>query len=270
LAGCGITILEKSPAEVVKSAYTAGNQGRYSEAESYLSTEAEAAVKSQLGAMGGGVKGVWDHNTRNGTIDRIEILSEEVRGEGATVHFRLHFKDGNTKEDGEPLIKEKGHWKITIGNVPPLAAAQPGAPSPPGSQIPALDLRSDPQPLLGEWRNIDTSDRATFTTLDLVLVKETGKLSVSVWQRTCCIDGAPTETAWPWTNDVSLSAGAVTANWDSAPGIAHGIKLFLLPQPDGRVRVTNSVSYPEGFFVKVGSEEEANKNVGEGNRRLQR
>jgi len=113
-SGCD-SIGGKSPSQVVVAAHMAANEGKYSEAEKYMSSEVINAMKSGLGALAGGWKGAWDKTTRNGTIQKIEILKEEVRGEGATVHFRIHFKDGKTKDDDEPLIKENGQWKITIG-----------------------------------------------------------------------------------------------------------------------------------------------------------
>jgi hypothetical protein len=103
-----------SEVEVVVTAYMAANDGKYSEVEKYMSSDAINAIKSDLGALAGGMKGVWDKTTRNGTIQMIEILKEEVRGEGATVYFRIHFKDGKTEDGNEPLIKEDGQWKITI------------------------------------------------------------------------------------------------------------------------------------------------------------
>jgi len=104
-----------SPSEVVIAAFMAANQGIYSEAEKYLSSAVINAVKTGWGNDAGGLKGIWDRVTRNGTMDRIEILKEEIRGEGATVYFRIHFKDGATKNEDEPLIKENGQWKITLG-----------------------------------------------------------------------------------------------------------------------------------------------------------
>ena len=112
--GCN-SIGQKSPSEVVIAAYMAANEGKYSEAEKYLSSEVMNAMKGGIGALAGGMKGAWDKTTRNGTIEKIEILKEEVRGEGANVFFKIHFKDGKTKDDDEPLIKEDGRWKITIG-----------------------------------------------------------------------------------------------------------------------------------------------------------
>jgi hypothetical protein len=72
-------------------------------------------MKGDLGALVGGMKGAWDKATRNGSIERIEILREEVRGEGANVYFRIHFKDGSRQDTDEKLLKENGVWKITLG-----------------------------------------------------------------------------------------------------------------------------------------------------------
>ncbi len=115
-SGCG-SIGQKSPSEVVIAAIhgCVTNENKYSEAEKYMSSEVINAMKGGLWALAGGWKGAWDEATRNGTIQKIEILKEEVRGEGAEVDFRIHFKDGKTKDDDEPLIKEDGKWKITIG-----------------------------------------------------------------------------------------------------------------------------------------------------------
>lgn len=110
----GCKKMGKSPSQVVKAAYMVANESKYSEADKHLSSEILNVMKGGLGALAGGTKGVWDKATRNGTIERIEILKEEIRGEGAIVHFRLYFKDGSTKGDDEPLIKENGVWKITI------------------------------------------------------------------------------------------------------------------------------------------------------------
>ena len=62
----------------------------------------------------------WGELTRNRTIIRIEILDERRSGEGAEVGFRVHFKDGSTKEDIESFIKQEGEgeeeerWKLFV------------------------------------------------------------------------------------------------------------------------------------------------------------
>ena len=81
-----------------------------------LSEDAKRAIKGDLGQLAGGFKSICDKNTRDGTITRVDIQKEEVRGEGATVVVKISFKDGTSKDDDKnSLIKEKGSWKLTIG-----------------------------------------------------------------------------------------------------------------------------------------------------------
>lgn len=114
VAACD-SIVDKSPAETVAAAYMAANEGRYSEAKEYLSSAVIKVAEGDLGALAGGLRGMWDEITRNGTIREIEVLSEEVRGEGATVRFKIHYEDGRTKNEDEPLVQEDGQWKLDVG-----------------------------------------------------------------------------------------------------------------------------------------------------------
>src|SRR6185503_15401863 len=51
---------------------------------------------------------------RNGTIAKVEIVKEEVRGEGAVVTANISFKDGPPlQDDRTELIKEDGSWRLT-------------------------------------------------------------------------------------------------------------------------------------------------------------
>jgi hypothetical protein len=57
-----------------------------------------------------------DRKSRNGSIIRVDITKEEIRGESATVTANIAFKNGSTKNnDKTHLIKEKGSWKIALG-----------------------------------------------------------------------------------------------------------------------------------------------------------
>jgi hypothetical protein len=103
-----------SPSETVKAFYDAANRGKYDEARKYLSSEFLKALDGALGAKGGGTRGILDRATRDGTIEKVEVIKEEIRGDGAIVHMKLHLKGGNTELENPPLIKEKGAWKITI------------------------------------------------------------------------------------------------------------------------------------------------------------
>ena len=109
---------KSSPSDVVLKAYKAANEGKYAEVEKYLSFDTVDAIKAatkEFGSWVGGMKGIWDEWTRKRTIERLEKLNEEIRGDRAKVYFRIHFKDGSAKDDDVNLIKEGGQWKIKAG-----------------------------------------------------------------------------------------------------------------------------------------------------------
>lgn len=113
----GTSPFQKSPGEVVKAFYAAANEGRYSDAKGLLSEDARKAIDGELGQLSGGFKKFCDENTKDGTISQVEILSQEIRGEGATVVDKITYKNGSVKDgDKNSLILEKGSWKLTIGD----------------------------------------------------------------------------------------------------------------------------------------------------------
>jgi hypothetical protein len=95
----------------------AADEGNCSEAEKYMSSEVINAIRERPWEFEGGWKGLCDKITRNGTIQKIEILHGDAGGRfGAVVYFRIHFKDGETKDDSECLIEQGGQWKITFSH----------------------------------------------------------------------------------------------------------------------------------------------------------
>ena len=204
LQGC--KLIGESPSEVVEAAYMAANRGEYSEAEHHLSSEALNAMKGTLGILAGGMKEVWDRETKNGSIDRIEIVGEQIRGEGAAVYCRFHYKDGSTKDSSESLIKENGVWKITIGTPPPLAT--PGAtvrPSSPARQAPSPTQRLA-EGLAGVWKNQDTN---TSGVTKLEIKQEGTELIVHAWGR--C---QPEDCDWGTEKGI-LNEGIATVVWNT-------------------------------------------------------
>jgi len=101
-------IIKKGPPEVVKAFFAAANDGRYSDAERYLTASAKALM-----VLAGGIKKFADTETRDGKLDSVEILQQETRGQGAKIHYRLRYKDGQTKDDDASLIVEDGEWRIS-------------------------------------------------------------------------------------------------------------------------------------------------------------
>lgn len=114
LAGCGSGILGSTPSSVVKDSYIACNAGEYSKAKSYFTKDVQNLLDGTIGTAAGGIKRACDEGSHNGNISKVDITSEKIRGEGATVIADIHFKDGTTnKGDVTQLIKENGVWKIS-------------------------------------------------------------------------------------------------------------------------------------------------------------
>lgn len=100
----------QSPSTAVREAYQECNDGHYSDAAKLMSKDLIASASQT-----GGVKGLCDLNTRNGTIQNIEVGAEEIRGEGVIVPLTLTFKDGTKNENFRaPAIKEDSKWKVTL------------------------------------------------------------------------------------------------------------------------------------------------------------
>jgi len=104
LSGCG----GGGPSGTVKAWFNAMNDAKYSEAIEYL-----GAGLVEVGKIDGG-KSMSDEMTHQGTMTKLEIVSEEVRGEGATVKVRVHFKDGGVEDQDVSLVKKDGKWKVTM------------------------------------------------------------------------------------------------------------------------------------------------------------
>ncbi len=96
------------PTGTVKAWFNAMNAGKYSDAIKFL-----GPGLAEYGKLDGG-KSMSDEMTHSGTMTKLEIISEEVRGEGATVKARVHFKDGGVQDQEVSLVKQDGKWKVTI------------------------------------------------------------------------------------------------------------------------------------------------------------
>jgi hypothetical protein len=109
IQGCGSP---STPSEAFKTTLLKANQGKYSEIDDSLSDEGRKFAQAL-----GDRSMMWDVLTRKGTIKNVEVLKEEIRGEGATLRFRLTFKDGGTAEGEERFVKEKGVWKSSFQGI---------------------------------------------------------------------------------------------------------------------------------------------------------
>jgi hypothetical protein len=101
------------PGEVVEAALMAANEGRYQEANSYLSESARRASEALGAVLGIQLQESWDNETRHGQLRAVRIDKVDVLGEGAVVEYTLVYNDGDTSSDDVRLIKEHGEWKAS-------------------------------------------------------------------------------------------------------------------------------------------------------------
>jgi len=101
-----------SPAEVIKTFYLACNNGNYSVAEQFLVPEVNRVLTRHIGAVDGGLHEICDEATKQGHLQRVEILQQDVRGEVAKVRYRLYYADGSAIEESQGLVAKRWVWKI--------------------------------------------------------------------------------------------------------------------------------------------------------------
>jgi hypothetical protein len=102
-----------SPAEVIKTFYSACNSGNYSVAEGLLVPEANRALNRHIGAVGGGLREICDEETKQRHLQKVEILHQEIRGDIAQVRYMLYYADGSAIEDSQGLVVKHWAWKIS-------------------------------------------------------------------------------------------------------------------------------------------------------------
>ena len=121
-AGCS-SESQGQPADVIEAFYDAANKGNYEEARQYLSETVLGNLASPDAAKAGGLKGVLDKYTRNGTLVDVEVGEVTLDDDGASCTVRKRFQDGSTKEFPVLLVDEDGQWKISWRDAKPKLLA---------------------------------------------------------------------------------------------------------------------------------------------------
>jgi hypothetical protein len=98
-----------TPKDAVKAFFDAAQRGKCSETRSLFTDEALALLRQRLGSL----DAYCQAQTRDRTVQGLEIVSEEVEGEAARVRYRLTFRKG-VVIDYEELIRREGAWKLTV------------------------------------------------------------------------------------------------------------------------------------------------------------
>ncbi|MGW1564783.1 hypothetical protein ACWCQ1_51565 [Streptomyces sp. NPDC002144] len=114
LTACGKESSKKeneseSPSDSLTSLFEHASNNEYSNMEQYISTNILNAMESN----GYGMNAYAADITDNGSIESIEVLSEEIKGEGATIKYKEIYTDGSEKDNIVSLTKEDKNWKVS-------------------------------------------------------------------------------------------------------------------------------------------------------------
>ena len=102
------TLTQKSPSETVKSFIMAANAAEYSEARKFLTSSSSKNFDNIIVTAFGGFNNFCDDFTKDGSVDKVEIISEESRGEKSSVDYIIYYKTGEKDNDRCNLILEDG------------------------------------------------------------------------------------------------------------------------------------------------------------------
>lgn len=93
------------PAETFAAFYRAANRAAYTEAESYFTPEALKKIQ--------GFRKFCDSETAGRTLERFEILKEEVKGDIAEVRVELYYANEGLALHLARLQRRDGVWRIS-------------------------------------------------------------------------------------------------------------------------------------------------------------
>lgn len=110
VSSCGL--MDSGPASTVKAFYKETETGKLTEAvERVTGPAVQMMGKEKLKA---GLALQTEKIKQKGGIKSIEIKSEEINGEMATVEALLTYGDGSTETDKEKLVKGEKGWLIVV------------------------------------------------------------------------------------------------------------------------------------------------------------
>jgi hypothetical protein len=109
LFACGSAV--SSPAQTPGERLVAGMElirdGKPQDLEALVVSDDRLGVAMFSGVYASG----WAHE---GGLNRVEVLSEDINGDSATVGARFHFVNGNTDDLTYRLAREDDVWKIIL------------------------------------------------------------------------------------------------------------------------------------------------------------
>ncbi len=108
LGGCG-----NSPSKGAKEFYLSIEKGKVNDAYSMITKEGQGLLSNLAGGAAALSKTTKEMEAKKG-IKEIQVLSEEIKGDTATVKLKIIFNNGESSEETDDWVKEDGKWKLAI------------------------------------------------------------------------------------------------------------------------------------------------------------
>ncbi len=97
----------QTPGERLVAAMELIRDGKPTELENFVVSDDRSGVGMFFGVYSSG----W---ADEGGLVRVEIVSEEINGDSATVSARFHFANGSTEDVTYQLRQENNAWRIIL------------------------------------------------------------------------------------------------------------------------------------------------------------
>lgn len=123
LASCS-TAARQSPGEALETALISASEGDLETTELYFSDDMTTAMDRGVGAFLGGTAGFAEYYTREGGLENVEVLDEDIDTQRTTVTVRMEYESApgrgdyfgygsqKVEETDWDMVREEDGWKI--------------------------------------------------------------------------------------------------------------------------------------------------------------
>jgi hypothetical protein len=102
------------PEAAIQEFYRYLNEGDYTRAMAQYNSEARGIFEEPETA-GESVFAEWARTeTKNGKVDRVQVVQEETSDERASVEYQIVYTDGTRSSRSVTLTHESGEWKLGL------------------------------------------------------------------------------------------------------------------------------------------------------------
>lgn len=108
---CSCSALD-TPDKVLLKFYQYINEGEYSKANELNSKDAKQFYEGGSMVYAGGFNKWANEESKSGKIKEVKVVDSQVRGEGATLRYKVIYTDAAVKVGETLLTKEDGSWRM--------------------------------------------------------------------------------------------------------------------------------------------------------------